>query len=143
VVVVGRECRSSRRGRGFRRLLLRERAVLVGRDDNSSVRRSAWLPFDLKQRIRMNARPCNWCLRMEVRCRQEMSNNARGTRHHRVGYKIPAASDPALLQLRKEISPPSILSIRGDVGVLAYLSALARPNTKHSFEPFHDSSMSG
>jgi hypothetical protein len=40
-------------------------------------------------------------------------------------------------------SPPSMLST-SMLDVLAiFLSALARLNTKHSFEPLHNSSMSG
>jgi hypothetical protein len=47
------------------------------------------------------------------------------------------------LQSREELlSTPSLLAEALEV-LTTLLSALARPNTKHSFEPLHNSSMSG
>jgi hypothetical protein len=142
VVVVGRVvCSSSRRGRFTR--LLRERAVMEGRIDLSSIVSNAWSalrqpPFGLKQRMRKNARSFNWliavCERRLIAKRCTML-----THTPRICSPInPRCLSFFFLQPRKAVLlAPSLLADVLDVW--QYVVTLARLNPKHSFEPLHNS----
>lgn len=145
-MVVGRVCRSSRRGRFRHRL--RDRAAMPGwlaldvaaRERALSALRQP--PFALKQRMRNYARGFNWLMAVRKKTdRQEMHHT---NAHARItlGYKSSVASGPSFLQSRKTVLP-AYSRLAETLDVLAIRCQLARPNPKHSFEPLHNSSMSG
>lgn len=68
--------------------------------------------------------------------------NASRTSHRAFGYKSPLPQILLFFTTQRVLPAFSLLAEMLDV-LATMSSAFARPNTKHSFEPLHNSYMSG